>query len=199
MSNRKIGIDVDGVLRDFCGSLVNVIKEDFPQYLKGKYNPDVEPSLDGGIVTDWYLENNFNCTKEDLKNIYWYSHADKIMGDGWPMPGAIKKMYDLFEWADDQGHDVCCITSQRPHATHYTLQCLGKYEIDFETVYFRRGKDKWKVNVDYLVDDSPANFDYWVKGRGMQECFILVDAPYNQHTNSNYRITSLDEVQNIIV
>ena len=194
----RIGIDVDGVLRDFCGSLVNVIKEDFPHYLKGELD-DVEPSVDGGIVTDWYLENNFKCTKEDLRDIYWNSHADKIMGDGWPMPGAIKKMYDLFEWADDQGHEVCCITSQRPHARHYTLKWLGKYGMDFETVYFRRGKDKWKVNVDYLVDDSPANFDYWVKGRGMQEGFILVDAPYNQHTNSNYRITSLDEVQNIIV
>tara|TARA_B100000927_G_scaffold272650_1_gene250454 strand:+ start:48 stop:647 length:600 start_codon:yes stop_codon:yes gene_type:complete len=199
MNNKKIGIDVDGVLRDFCGSLVNVIKEDFPQYLKGKYNPDVEPSLDGGIVTDWYLENNFNCTKEDLKNIYWYSHADKIMGDGWPMPGAIKKMYDLFEWADEQGHEVCCITSQRPHARHYTLKWLGKYGMDFETVYFRRGKDKWKVNVDYLVDDSPANFDYWVDGRGMQEGFILVDAPYNQHINTNSRITGLDEVKNFIL
>ena len=32
----RIGIDVDGVLRDFCGSLVNVIKEDFPHYLKGE-------------------------------------------------------------------------------------------------------------------------------------------------------------------
>ena len=26
----RIGIDVDGVLRDFCGSLVNVIKEKYP-------------------------------------------------------------------------------------------------------------------------------------------------------------------------
>ena len=25
----RIGIDVDGVLRDFCGSLVNVVKEKY--------------------------------------------------------------------------------------------------------------------------------------------------------------------------
>ena len=45
----------------------------------------------------WSLSDNFNCTKEDLKDIYWNSHADKIMGAGWPMPGAIKHMYDLIQ------------------------------------------------------------------------------------------------------
>lgn len=194
----RIGIDVDGVLRDFCGSLVNVIKEDFPHYLKGELDQAIEPSLDGGIVTDWYLENNFNCTKEDLKDIYWHSHADKIMGDGWPMPGAIKKMYDLIDWAYKERIEVCCVTSQRPHARHHTLTWLGKYGLDFETVYFRRGKDKWKVNVDYLVDDSPENHKAWVYGRGMEYGFILMDAPYNQHINSSYRIKGLDEVRKIV-
>ena len=30
----KIGIDVDGVLRDFCGGLINVIQKHYPQYIK---------------------------------------------------------------------------------------------------------------------------------------------------------------------
>ena len=197
--SRKIGIDVDGVLRDFCGTLVDVVKREYPHYLKENFDPQVEPSVDGGIVTDWYLANNFNCTKEDLQQIYWYDHAHTVMGNGWPMVGAIKRMYDLFDWADEQGHEVCCITSQRPHARVYTLTWLGRYGMNFETVYFRRGKDKWKVNVDYLVDDSPNNYNYWKKGRGMEEGFILMDAVYNQHINSSYRIKSLDEVQNIII
>jgi hypothetical protein len=32
----------------------------------------------------------------------------------------------------------------------------------------------------------------------MQEGFILMDSPYNQHLKSNYRIKGLDEVQKII-
>jgi hypothetical protein len=48
------------------------------------------------------------------------------------------------------------------------------------------------------VDDSPNNHRAWVYGRGMQEGFILVDAPYNQHINSSYRITSLDQVKDIV-
>ena len=54
------------------------------------------------------------------------------------------------------------------------------------------------VDVDYLVDDSPNNFDNLVRGRGMQEGFILMDIPYNQHIKSNYRIKELKEVKGII-
>ena len=70
--------------------------------------------------------------------------------------------------------------------------------MNFDTVYFRRGREKWKVDVDYLVDDSPNNFNAWIEGRGMEEGFILMDAPYNQHLKSNFRIKGLDQVKDIL-
>ena len=75
---------------------------------------------------------------------------------------------------------------------------LGKYGLNFDTVYFRRGFQKPDVQVDYLVDDSPNNFKYWVNKRGMQEWFILMDRPYNQEVKSNYRIKELKQVKEII-
>ena len=81
----------------------------------------------------------------------------------------------LSEWAEEKGHDLVCVTSQKPHASHHTLSWLGKYGLNFDTVYFRKGWKKWMVDVDYLVDDSPNNYDNWVRGRGMQEGFILND------------------------
>tara|TARA_R100001163_G_C5019862_1_gene162959 strand:+ start:142 stop:714 length:573 start_codon:yes stop_codon:yes gene_type:complete len=186
--NYKIGIDVDGVLRDFCDAVTRVVKRDFPHYIKDDFTE----------IDDWRLANCFNCEKEDLQSIYWHSHAEEIMGNANPMYGSIKKMYDLFEWADKKGHSLSCVTSQKPHARHYTLSWLGKYGLNFDTIYFRRGFEKPDVQVDYLVDDSPNNFNYWIKKRGMQEGFILMDSPYNQHLKSNYRIKDLDEVQKII-
>ena len=50
------------------------------------------------------------------------------------------------------------------------------------------------VNVDYLVDDSPNNFENWVRGRGMQEGFILMDQPYNQHIKTNHRVYDIDSI-----
>lgn len=29
-----IGVDVDGILRDFSGDLLNIIKKEYPQYIK---------------------------------------------------------------------------------------------------------------------------------------------------------------------
>jgi len=186
----RIGIDVDGVLRDFCGDLENIIKTEFPQYI-----PD---GVTDFKIDDWKISNCVSCSKEDVQQIYWYSHADKIMGNGNPIYGAIKKMYDLFDWGQQNGHTFVCITSQKPHARYHTLHWLGKYGLNFDTVYFRRGREKWKVDVDYLVDDSPNNHQAWVYGRGMEEGFILMDAIYNQHINSNYRVKSLDDVKEFI-
>ena len=44
----KIGIDVDGVLRNFCDGIIEVIKMDYPDYLKDGFTE----------ITDWQLENN---------------------------------------------------------------------------------------------------------------------------------------------
>jgi 5'(3')-deoxyribonucleotidase len=185
---KKIGIDVDGVLRDFCDGLTKVVREHYPQYMKDDF---VE-------VNDWKLANNFNCTKEDLQQIYWHDYADEIMGNSNPIQGAIEQMYDLMDWAEEKGHSLVCVTSQKLHARHHTLSWLGKYGLNFDTVYFRKGWQKWMVDVDYLVDDSPNNFENWVRGRGMQEGFILMNQPYNEHIKSNCRIKELKQIKEII-
>jgi 5'(3')-deoxyribonucleotidase len=185
---KKIGIDVDGVLRDFCDGLTKVVREHYPQYMKDDF---VE-------VNDWKLANNFNCTKEDLQQIYWHDYADEIMGNSNPIQGAIEQMYDLMDWAEEKSHSLVCVTSQKPHARHHTLSWLGKHGINFDTVYFRKGWQKWMVDVDYLVDDSPNNFENWVRGRGMQEGFILMNQPYNEYIKSNCRIKELKQIKEII-
>ena len=185
---KKIGIDVDGVLRDFCDGLTKVVREHYPQYMKEDF---IE-------VNDWKLANNFNCTKEDLQQIYWHDYADEIMGNSNPIPGAIEQMYELVDWAEEKGHSLVCVTSQKPHARYHTLSWLGKHGINFDTIYFRKGWQKWMVDVDYLVDDSPNNFENWVRGRGMQEGFILMNQPYNKHIKSNCRIKELKQIKEII-
>ncbi len=86
----RIGIDVDGVLRDFCGDLETIIKKEFPQY--------IPEGVTDFKINDWKISNCVSCSKEDVQQIYWYTHCDKIMANGNPMYGAIKKMYDLFDW-----------------------------------------------------------------------------------------------------
>ena len=66
-----IGIDVDGVLRDFCKGLLDVIKSEYPEYMK----KDTEP------LRHWDLEKNFNGTKKQLQEVYWNPHSYLIMGN----------------------------------------------------------------------------------------------------------------------
>ena len=185
---KKIGIDVDGVLRDFCQGLESVVKKHYPQYLPEDYVG----------INNWKLSDNFIAEKSDLQKIYWDEYSKEIMGESPAFKENVQQIKDLILWGEDVDVSFVCVTSQKPHARHHTLSWLGNHGINFDTVYFRKGWKKWMVDVDYLVDDSPNNFENWVRGRGMQEGFILMDQPYNQHIKSSYRITELNQIKEII-
>ena len=196
---QRIGIDVDGVLRDFCHGLVSAIKRYHPEYIKDEYDETTVPTMEpeSGMVTDWYLENNFNCTKKELQQIYWYDQAKWIMGNGRPFEENIRtlknwiKHYNDIEWV--------CVTSQKEHARHYTLSWLGKHGLNFNRIVFTKGNDKWLVDVDYLIDDSPMNYNYWFDGRQDDDDFILLDRPYNQKVKPKHRVSNLREAEGIIL
>jgi len=145
---------------------------------------------------DWHLENNFNCTKKDLQQIYWYEHAKWIMGNGRAFEENVRT---LKNWIKHYNHEWVCVTSQKEHARHYTLSWLGKHELNFDKVVFAKGKDKWQVDVDYLIDDSPTNYRYWKDGRQDEDTFILLDKPYNQKVKAKHRVSNLKEAEAIIL
>jgi 5'(3')-deoxyribonucleotidase len=197
-NKQRIGIDVDGVLRDFCHGLIRAIKIHHPEYLKEGYDETAVPTMEpeSGMVTDWYLENNFNCTKKDLQQIYWYDQAKWIMGNGRPFEENVRT---LKYWMKHINKEWVCITSQKEHARHYTLSWLGKHELNFDKVVFVKGSDKWQVDVDYLIDDSPANYNYWKDGRQDEDGFILLDRPYNQKIKPTHRVFDLRGAERIIL
>ena len=196
---QRVGIDVDGVLRNFCQALVSAIKTYHPEYIKNDDGLDTPPTEepDSGMISDWYLENNFNCTKKELQQIFWYDQVKLIMGNGKPFQENVRtlknwiKHYNDIEWV--------CVTSQKEHAYHYTLSWLGKHELNFDRIVFAKGKDKWQVDVDYLIDDSPKNYEYWKQGRQDDDDFILLDRPYNQKVKPKHRVSNLREAEGIIL
>ena len=182
----RIGIDIDGVLRDFGKSFMGVMKKHYPEtMLQDK-------------ITDWQLEKHFTLSKKELQEIYWDKFCDAIFLNADPMPNAIEHMKYLFGWANEKDNTLVCISSQRPSGRHNSLQWLGKYGLGFEEVHFVMGRYKWKKDVDWLLDDSPENWHNWKKGRGSDEGFILMDAVYNQHINATHRVKSIIEVIDIV-
>lgn len=186
--NITVGIDVDGVLRDFCYGLEKVVKEHYPQYLPEDYTG----------INNWKLSDNFIADKSDLQKIYWADYATEIMGNSPAFEENVKQMKELILWGEEVGVTFVCVTSQKPHARYHTAYWLGKHELNFDTIYFRRGIDKPNTPVDFLVDDSPNNYNYWIKRRGFEDGFILMDQPYNQHIETKNRVFEIDDIVSII-
>ena len=182
----RIGIDIDGVLRDFGKSFMGVMKKHYPEtMLQDK-------------ITDWQFEKHFTLSKKELQEIYWDKYCDAVFLDADPMPNAIVQMRELFDWANERNYTLVCISSQRPMGRHNSLQWLGKHGLGFSEVHFTMGRYKWKKDVDWLLDDSPENWHNWKKGRGSDDSFILMDAVYNQHINATHRVKNIIEIIDIV-
>ena len=197
---QRIGIDVDGVLRNFSLDLYNIIREHYPDYIKEGsdlctgYDDSEEETPKG--MTNWDLENSFNASKKEIRRIYREEHAETILKNGTPF----KKNVDyLREQIKKDEHTFIAVTSQHPICCHHTLSWLGSQELGFSSVVFKNGRKKWQVEVDYLVDDSPNNYDSWIRGRQMEDGFILMDRPWNQKIKSKHRVFNLREAGGIIL
>ena len=170
----RIGIDVDGVIRDFSTGLYKVIKEHYPDYIKPGSENVYSVEEIRKEMTNWDLENSFNASKEEIQRIYREEYAETILANGAPF----KENVDyLREQIRKDEHTFIAVTSQHPICSHHTLTRLGKHELGFSSVVFKNGRKKWQVDVDYLIDDSPNNYHAWVSGRQMEDGFILMDRP----------------------
>tara|TARA_B100000131_G_scaffold251564_1_gene245187 strand:+ start:71 stop:661 length:591 start_codon:yes stop_codon:yes gene_type:complete len=192
---KRIGIDIDGVLRDFSSDLYNVIKEHYPDYIKPGSENVYSVEEIRKEMTDWDLENNFNAPIEEIKRIYREEHAETILGNGTPF---VDNVNYLREQIKKDEHTFVAVTSQHPICCHHTLSWLGKHELGFSSVVFKKGRRKWQVEVDYLIDDSPNNHEAWVYGRQMEDGFLLLDRPWNEKVESNYRVNNIKEAMDLI-
>ena len=75
----KIGVDIDGVLRDFPQDLFRVIKRDYPDWLI-KNDSDSFVSIE----ENWELERSFNATDEEIKQLYRIDAGEEILANGLP-------------------------------------------------------------------------------------------------------------------
>ena len=192
---KRIGIDVDGVLRDFSTDLYRVIKDHYPEYIKPGSENVYSVEEVRKEMTDWDLENSFSAPKEEIQRIYREEFAHTILSNGTP----IRENVDyLRKRIKEDEYTFVCVTSQHPMCCHHTLSWLGKHELGFSSVVFKKGRRKWQVEVDYLVDDSPNNFHSWVYGRQQEEGFILMDQPWNEKIKAADRVKNVKEAMELI-
>ena len=140
----RIGIDCDGVLRDFIPDLINKIKET---------NPEHADKI--GIPHSWDWEDwlPFWTEDETEKYVFEDNYLDFFGPECPPIQSSVEDWPKLKEWAKENGHKLVLVSAQRPHCEEPTTEWLKKYGFDFKEIHYT--KNKWAIDVDVLIDDSP--------------------------------------------
>lgn len=181
---KKIGIDVDGVLRDVMQSINTVFETHYPEHIVGKiaYNYD------------------FPHIKMPLKekfNVIFNDYPEEIFLNSQPYPGAVEQFAFLKKWAKKNGFKLVCATNQEPHLIGLTYMWLAKHDFLFEELHIARKKEI--IGLDYLIDDAPHNFEAWLKAGHPGENFFLMDRSWNQEVEASIRIKEIKEICSIIL
>ena len=142
----RIGIDCDGVLRDFIGNLISSIKTTHPQHSKKILDPPKSWEWE-----DWLP---FWTDEETEKYVFEDYFIDLFGIDCPPLSDAIEDWPKLKQWAKENDHELVLVSAQRENCKELTTEWLKKYGFDFDEIHYTH--NKWAIDVDVLVDDSPA-------------------------------------------
>lgn len=179
MSSRtRVGIDVDGVIRNFTGKILDKLEENGVQ---AEY-PKTWDELTAHKV-------NGNTVGELLwKHKTW---AEDVFVNAELMRGA-KKAYEMF--IDDPRLDVYVVTSQSKDTKQYTEQWLKDHHFDkhIKTYYLY---DKTKAPCQVLIDDKPSNVESYNR---IGRAGIMINRLYNLNIKTKYRATNLEEAYKIL-
>jgi len=158
----RIGIDCDGVLRDFIGSLQDTIK---------KYHPELADQLKTPTSWDWEQWIPF-WTDEETEKFVFEDHTEEIFYTADAFDEALEDWPVLMEWAKNNGHELVLVSAQRDDCIDITDMWLNNYRFKFdEKIYTHK---KHLVDVDVLVDDSPSKLGRFKKqsiNKGVPICF----------------------------
>ena len=145
----RIGIDCDGVLRDFIGNLISSIKTTHPQHSKKILDPPKSWEWE-----DWLP---FWTDEETEKYVFEDYFIDLFGIDCPPLSDAIEDWPKLKQWAKENDHQLILVSAQREHCKEPTTDWLQRWGFMFDEMHYT--KEKWSIDVDVLIDDSPEKLD----------------------------------------
>ncbi|MEL6820343.1 MAG: hypothetical protein AAFP70_01180 [Calditrichota bacterium] len=165
---KRLLIDVDGVLRDFVGSLEKVYLREYPEH-----------KVD--FVDSRKLEDFFPIG-EKIYPFMDEHFADEILRDAPLIDGAAAAM---MQW--ENTFDLYIATAQPPAGRYPTLHWLGVNRIACNGVHMTR--DKHLLKGYALLDDFIHNLEKFSETGRLAVC---LDQPWNQEWDGP-RVKTVDE------
>ena len=182
----KIGIDCDGVLRDLIPAIVDGIKTTHPQHADKILTP---------TSWDWEQWLPFWTDDETEKYIFEDNYLDFFGVECEPIKEAVEDWNKLRAWAIENGHELCLVSAQRDHCIEPTEAWLQRWGFGgFDEIHFT--KNKWAIDVDVLIDDSPEKLEDFAKQSVTGGYPICMKQTWNQECHTKYK--SIDRLSDLI-
>ena len=142
----RIGIDCDGVLRDFIPALIDSIKTTHPEHADKILVPK---------SWDWEQWLPFWTEEQTEKYVFEDNYIDLFGIDCPPIKEAVEDWPKLREWAKENGHELILVSAQRENCKELTDAWLQRWGfMGWDEIHYT--PHKWAVDVDVLIDDSPS-------------------------------------------
>jgi len=181
----RIGIDCDGVLRDLIPCITDSIKETHPHHADKILEPN-----------SWNWEDwlPFWTEEETEKYVFEDNYLDFFGPECPPIDSAVEDWNKLRAWAIENGHELVLVSAQRDHCIGPTNAWLEECGFDFKEKHYT--KQKWSIDVDVLIDDSPEklkDFDEKSVNGGRAIC---MKQTWNKDCQKKYH--SIDRLSDIM-
>lgn len=182
----KLGIDVDGVLADFCTGYNHLLQEQGSR-------PVVYNCWDWDKAAGFTSEERGNAWKVIKETDFWFNL--------YPLPGAEADMERLGGLAED--HDIYFITHrQGKECKQQTEDWLFRYGIACPTVLISTDDKRPLISgldLDFYIDDKLSTIENADLLRQYGLKLFLLDRPYNQcgPTVGFTRVNTVSEGLNI--
>ena len=181
----KIGITIDGVIRDFITKFEGVYDKYFPV-------PEGEDPIERNINSLNLLDHfEFSGQTEELNKFLYVESALEIFGHAGEIKlNSVEHLNQLHNIIEDMGHIPIIISKELNNSKPATLFFLSKLSAKINNIIFvRQYHQKWD-HVDILLTANPTALQTKPQGK----ISIKVINEYNKNINADYTIVDLKEL-----
>lgn len=181
----KVGIAIDGVVRDFIGQFEKIYNKYHPQ--------ETEEEIEKKKITSFNLLEYFSFSggTQELNEFLYVESALEIFGHaGESKLNAVQHLNQLHNIIEDMGHTPIIVSKELNNSKPSTLFFLSKLSAKVNCIQFVREYDKKWDYVDVLITANPLT----IESKPENKISIKVINDYNKNCKSDYTIIDLKEL-----
>ena len=187
----KVGITIDGVIRDFITKFESVYDKYHPVDID-ESEEETEELPERDIKTLDLLDYfEFSGGTKELNEFMYVDAALEIFGHAGEVKlNSVEHLNQLHNIIEDLGHTPIVISKELNNSKPATLFFLSKLSSKINNIIFVRDYDKKWDHVDILITANPET----LKSKTSGKISIKVINEYNKNIDSDYTLVDLKEL-----